>query len=57
MQESCTISSAIMSKLNHLRIDTNESHLKLSDSSSMPRSSDGAKIRISGAIHDERRLN
>lgn len=45
-----------MNKPNHLRMDTNESHLKLSDSSSMPRSSEGAKIRISGAIHDWRRL-
>ena len=46
----------------YLRIDTNESHLKLvefdsSSSSSKPRSSEGAKMRISGAIHDCLRLD
>lgn len=43
----------------YLLIDTNESHFKLVEfdsSSSKPRSRDGAKMRISGAIHDCLRL-
>jgi len=47
---------AIYSQENHLWMEIKESHLNESElSSSMP-SNDGAKIRISGAIHDNRRL-
>ena len=48
---------AIYSQEIHLWIEIKESHLNESESSSssMP-SNDGAKIRISGAIHDDRRL-
>ena len=48
---------AIYSQEIHLWTEINESHLKETDSSSsMPCSNDGANIRISGAIHDDRRL-
>jgi hypothetical protein len=47
---------AIYSQEIHLWMDIKESHLNESESSSsMPLSKDGAKIRISGAIHDDRR--
>ena len=42
----------------HLWTEIKESHLNESESSSsMPWSNDGANIRISGAIHDDRRLS